>query len=282
MSTERKCKLKKTTIHCSTQDKKSMCPSTLIVRIYLPEASRISDHPENLALTITYHPIHSGHVLSFRSVTEAVKKVKISLFESVSSAASAKHEYLTQLQLKSDPRVVESTLADRAITPNVQDIQRLFRKCRSDNIGPENGNAMFERLLKEVQRYNKEHEKEGGRVFLQPYEAAAAMSMDEPKPKSRKTDAMPFLLALVTPLMARVHEMVTQSAKLVFCDSTASLDNLNTAVFILSCGTSVGALPLAAVMTSSEDAVTLPAGFTALCHILPNCAFLEEAQILDH
>ena len=131
---------------------------------------------------------------------------------------------------------------------------------------------MFERLLEEVQRYNKEHEKEGGRVFLQPYEAAA-MNMDEPKPKTRKTDVMPFLLALVTPLMARVHEIVTQSAKLVFYDSTASLDNLNTAVFILSCGTSVGALPLAAVMISSEDAVTLSAKFTALCNILPKCAF---------
>ena len=186
MSTERKCKLKKTTIHCSTQDKKSMCPSTLIVRVYQPEASKTSDHPEYLALTITYHPIHSGHTLSFRPVTEAVKKAKICLFESGSSAASAKHEYLTQIQLKSDPRVVESTLADRAITPNVRDIQRLFRKWRSDNTGPENGEAMFERLLEEVQRYNKEHEKEGGQVFLQPYEAAAAMNMNEPKPKNQK------------------------------------------------------------------------------------------------
>ena len=98
---------------------------------------------------------------------------------------------MTQLQLKSDPRVVESTLADRAITPNVRDIQRLFRQWRSDNFEPENGEVVFERLLKELQRYNKEHEKESKRVFLQPYEAAAAMSMNEPKPKIRKTDAMP-------------------------------------------------------------------------------------------
>ena len=52
---------------------------------------------------------------------------------------------------------------------------------------------MFERLLEEVQQYNKEHEKEGGRVFLLPYEEAAAMNTDEPKPKTRKTDAMPYL-----------------------------------------------------------------------------------------
>ncbi len=110
----------------------------------------------------------------------------------------------------------------------------------------------------------------------------AAMNMDEPKPKTRKTDAKLFLLALVTPLVAKVHEMVTQSAELVFCDSTASLDNLNTAVFILSCSTSVVALPFTAVMTSSEDAVALSARFTALCHILPIVHVLEEAQILNH
>ena len=96
MSTESKCKLKKTTIHCSTRDKKSMCPSTLIVRVYPPEASKISDHPEypcliNLKYTHN-HPIHSGHALSFRPVTKAVKKAYISLFESGSSAASARHE----------------------------------------------------------------------------------------------------------------------------------------------------------------------------------------------
>ena len=74
--------------------------------------------------------------------------------------------------------------------------------------------------------------------------------------------------------------MVTQSAELVFCDSTASLDNLNTAVFIHSCSTSVGALSLAAIMTCSEDAVALSAGFTALCHILPKCAFFGRGPTL--
>ena len=44
--------------------------------------------------------------------------------------------------------------------------------------------------------------------------------------------------------------MLRQSGELVYCDSTASLDNLNTAVFILSSSTSAGAVPLGAVMTS--------------------------------
>ena len=69
---------------------------------------------------------------------------------------------------------------------------------------------MFERLLEEVQRYNKEHKKRVGEYFFNPYEAAAAMNMVEPQLTTKKTDAMPFLLALVTPLMATVHEMVTQ------------------------------------------------------------------------
>ena len=44
---------------------------------------------------------------------------------------------------------------------------------------------------------------------------------------------------------------------MVYCDSTASLDNLNTAVFVLSCSTVAGAVPLGCVMASSEDVETL-------------------------
>ena len=65
-------------------------------------------------------------------------------------------------------------------------------------------------------------------------------------------------LQLSHPLMARAHQVVRQS---VYCNSTASLDNLNTAVFIPTSSTSTGAVPLDAVMTSSEDADTLTAAF---------------------
>ena len=66
---------------------------------------------------------------------------------------------------------------------------------------------------------------------------------------------------------------------MVYCDSTASLDNLNTAVFVLSCSTVAGAVPIGCVMASREDVETLTAAFKALVSILPDYAFLEEAKL---
>ena len=66
---------------------------------------------------------------------------------------------------------------------------------------------------------------------------------------------------------------------MVYCNSTASLDNLNTAVFVLSGSTVAGAVPLGCVMASSEDVETLTAAFKALISILPDYAFFGRGKI---
>ena len=146
---------------------------------------------------------------------------------------------------------------------------------------------MFDQLSQEVRQYNEAHAGEGARVFLQKYETGLSSNTldnrySQPsKSKVKKvTDNVPFILAIVTPLMARAHQIVRQSGELVYCDSTASLDNLNTAVFILTSSTSAGAVPLGAVMTSSEDADTLTAAFMALRDILPDQAFFARGPRL--
>ena len=80
---------------------------------------------------------------------------------------------------------------------------------------------------------------------------------EEPKTKRKrrhncKETSKPFILALCTPLMARVHSNVVQSSEMVFCDSTASLDRLNTSLFILSTSHPAGGLPLGVVLVSDE------------------------------
>ena len=46
----------------------------------------------------------------------------------------------------------------------------------------------------------------------------------------------------------------------------------------MSCSTSAGAIPLGAVMTSSEDAETLSSAFTALVDVLPDYAFFGRGR----
>ena len=291
LSNQQQLKKKKLGREKSTRDKKTMCPSTLVARIYQPGSSQTSSHPKHPCLIdIHYnhnHQINSGHALSFRPVSDDVKQEYIHLFEAGHSSATARHEYTSQLQLKHDTQSIEQVLADRAANPNCQDIQRLFREWRDKYIGPENGEVMFDQLSQEVRQYTEAHAGEGGRVFLQKYETGLSSDTldnqySQPtKSKMKKvTDNVPFILAIVTPLMARAHQMLRQSGELVYCDSTASLDNLNTAVFILSSSTSAGAVPLGAVMTSSEDADTLTAAFMALRDILPDQAFFARGQRL--
>ena len=232
------------------------------------------------------HPVNSAHVLSFRPVDNTVKKQFTSLCEAGNSAATARHEYANQLQMKYDILDIEKTLADRSINPNCQDVQRLFQKWRERCIGPQNGKAMFDRLSLEVKQFNEIYPSNGGRAFLQQYKLEVEYktglpddSFEPPTAKVTKiSDHVPFILAVVTPLMARAHKLLRQSEELFYCDSTASLDNLNIAVVIVSCSTSAGAIPLGAVMTSSEDAETLSSAFTALVDVLPDYAFFGRGR----
>ena len=60
---------------------------------------------------------------------------------------------------------IEKTLADRSSNPNCQDVQRLFQKWRERCIGPENGEAMCDRLSLEIKQFNEIHASNGGKAF---------------------------------------------------------------------------------------------------------------------
>ena len=147
------------------------------------------------------------------------------------------------------------------------------------------------RLRGVVSRYNKFTEADGGKVHMQQYTAHTNSKLDIPshsqdhpycKPKEVKQQTeSPFVLAIVTPLMARVHKLVQQAGEMVFCDATASLDRLNTPVFIISAATAAGALPLAVLMTSREDVSTITEAFRILKTILPPDAFFRRGPQLE-
>ena len=88
----------------------------------------------------------------------------------------------------------QMALEDRASNPYVQDICRLFIQWRTHNYEEEDVKGMFERLQKEVDKYNKQCV--GGKALLQWYEAcnidgsACEDSESEsiPKPKRKKRD----------------------------------------------------------------------------------------------
>jgi len=56
-----------------------------------------------------------------------------------------------------------------------------------------------------------------------------------------------FVCAAVTSVMKRVYGSLKQAAGMVFCDTTSHLDQTNTSLTVLLCGSPIGALPLGAI-----------------------------------
>ncbi len=56
-------------------------------------------------------------------------------------------------------------------------------------------------------------------------------------------DNTPLIIAIVTPLMRRIHKYVRQSGELVFVDSTSNTEEHYLKVFLLCTANVAGALP---------------------------------------
>ena len=158
-------KKQKKALMSSLRNKKTQCPSTLTLTLQVPtkKQQRASEchpyllsHKAVLKIDFTHnHPLTAAHALSFRPVSADTKKQFFDLFSKGHSASSARHTHEQMLLLNSETDAEKQiALADRAVNPNVQDICRLFMEWRRNNHGEENGRGMFERLQKEVDKYN--------------------------------------------------------------------------------------------------------------------------------
>ena len=63
-----------------------------------------------------------------------------------------------------DSDELQTMLADRAVNPTMQDVNRLYQKWRSEAYGPmDNGPDLFTTLQAEVDEYNEKFNKIGER-----------------------------------------------------------------------------------------------------------------------
>ena len=182
------------------RNKKTGCPSTLILTVTIPSSRakamlhsgtlKIS-HPTIIQIFFNHnHPIDSAHALSFRPVSLQVKEAYNKLFKTGHSAATARHTYETRIMLENDDDEIMRIFSDRAVNPNPQDVSRLFAEWRSHNLGPENGNEMFEKLDVLIQDYNSMHLEDGGKISFQKYSAdvydSGSQTDDEQEPPRKK------------------------------------------------------------------------------------------------
>ena len=245
-------------------------------------------HKGHLQLNFNHnHPLHSAHVLSFRPVSVETKEKYVKLFSAGHSAASAHHYYENTLMDEFSDEL-QAMLADRAVNPTMQDVNRLYQKWRSVAYGPmDNGPDLFTTLQAEVDEYNEKFNSIGGKALLQKYERWSVDSSDNdsddsaspPTTKKRKVDSgKPLILVACTPLMARAHEMILQSGEMMFCDSTSCLEKYNCSLFILSTRSPAGGVPLAVAITSDEKQDTIKRAMEMVKMVLPTKAFYGRKE----
>ena len=80
-------------------------------------------------------------------------------------------------------------------------------------------------------------------------------------------------MAICMTLMSRANESIQQAGEKGNCDSTSTLDRLNTSLFIVSTNTSDSGIPLGVLITSDEQQSTITSGLKMLAETLPDNAF---------
>ena len=179
------------------RDKKTQCPSHLILTIQIPtkKQARLAEvkpyvltHNGVRKFTFEHnHPITSAHALSFRDVSDETKQALYNLFEMGHSPSSARHAHQQTLYMQADTEAdAQSRLADRCHNPLVQDICRLFTKWRETNYGKDDGEELFQKLQDKVDEFNAATNEAGGRAILQWYEAPESEDSEDSEPSPPK------------------------------------------------------------------------------------------------
>lgn len=88
-----------------------------------------------------------------------------------------------------------------------------------------------------------------------------------------------IVIALVTPLMYRVHTLMKHSGEIMFVDAYGEIDEPNSCrVFFLVTYSSIGAIPLGCVVTSATTVSCIQAALNLWKQILPRGSFFNKGD----
>lgn len=240
---------RKLKVNPSARVKNTNCPFQMIVKIDVKGQCYVDVEWEH------NHSVDTLEASNFRDLSsECVEKVN-KLYESGHTPSTARQQHLKELRATcSDELTYHKKKADRSVTPRKRDFNHLYSKFGEEKFGGK-GPLMFEKLEEKLQDYKKSHP--GATINHQLYEG----------------DETPLIIAIVSPLMKRVHKEIPQCGELVFVDSTSNAEEHNLKVFMMCTQSVAGALPCGILITSDEKESTLKLGFLLLKSSLPENAF---------
>ncbi|KAI8485675.1 hypothetical protein Bbelb_365090 [Branchiostoma belcheri] len=229
--------------------KNTNCPFQLALKISTEGCTTIDIHWEH------NHSFCTLEASNFKDLSEETTAKVYKLYEAGHTPSTARQQFLKDIRRECEDDITyHQRKADRAITPRRRDFSHLYTQFGKENYGGKD-RQMFAKLVDRLKSYEEANP-----------EASTSYQLYE-------GDSQPLIIALVTPLMKRVHQEVQQSGELVFIDATSNTEEHNLKVFMLCTHHVAGALPLGMLITSDEKESTLCQGFQTLKSILPSHAF---------
>jgi hypothetical protein len=176
----------------SKRFKNTNCPFSLVVRL----SKKRDVHEVGSTIDIEWnhnHSVQSLHSLSFKDVPASVKNDIKQMFASGLLPGVAYREFLRQLRSEcKDELEYHQRLADRSIAPRRQDFNDIYSEFKRERFGTGNMSDMFSALEERIECLQQKD---------QDYTI-----------KYQKFDEeidQPFIVAIVTRLMKRVHKLVS-------------------------------------------------------------------------
>ena len=93
-----------------------------------------------------------------------------------------------------------------------------------------------------------------------------------------RKDELSFGVAIVTPLMARVHRHIKHAGELVFLDATSNVDEHNLKLFLMATHSPCGGLTLGIFLCNDEQQETLSRTMSLLKDCMPDNAFYRKRE----
>ena len=152
--------------------------------------------------------------------------------------------------------------------PRKSDIKNFYKDFNMELFDGKNGQQLFECLQEKCEEYNINNEKLGGKVRFE----TTTEKCD------KGTDTVTVCIAIVTPLMRRVHQYIRNSGELMFMDSTSNLEEHNLRYFMIRTHSAARALLLAALVTSDEKEPTLTTALSLVKGCLPEDAIFGRGR----
>lgn len=257
---QHKTRPRSSTADLKPSSKNTSCPARLSLTLKKPvKSSKLTKQRNHLedgllgVVTIQFshnHGLEVADVLKERDVSAVTRNRLLELFAMGYSAEQARDELISAVQEEAGDDFYRIA-ADRAHCPDAAFCHRLYRAEFKKVYGELSGEKMLDGLRSLVEQYS---ETSGGQAALQ-------------------VDDHSVVVAVVTPLMRRVSQLWPRAGEMLFIDSSGNMDRSDSRLFLLLTHSPVGALPVGAIVTSSESTSVLTAGLQLLMTLLDEQSF---------